>query len=302
MNKQNVKHASAMMLVIVFSVLPLLSIAQTVEYDHRLFSFKIHDNLKYEVLEGFPVYTSGTIFLSFKEIDTYDNAAKYADALENKFLDQDDVYTDRGVDTLDGWPMIYLEKEDKSKDDVFVQQFYLFDDGKKIYNLSVSGYEMDMDVIKNYFSVTKSSFKFKTQTRVKGGLSFALPSFMSKDDAVGFWSHLYNKDETIDIPIRAHHDAEVKYEDDVKSTVKSLKSMKPTAFTEEKFTVGAMQATKIALTYIKKLKTTSEDESKQVYIIQHPQGGTVSIHFSGQPKVISILGARMDAVVKAASF
>lgn len=285
----------------VLLALPLFSTAQTVEYDHRLFSFKIHDALQYEVLEGIPVYASSTIFLNIKEITDFDNAAKYADALENKFLDEEDVYTERGVDTLDGWPVIYLKRKDESKDPAFQQEFYLFDDGKTVFSLSISGYRMDERVIRQYFSVTKSSFTFKTQLKFKKGLSLTLPKFMTEDENM-FWSHLYNKDQTIDIPIYVYHDAESKYEDAVKSQTKNFKSLKPTAFTEEQFTIGNAQATCYAATYVKKLKTTSEEESKCLYVIQHPQGGVVRLIFSGQPQVISIMGARMKQVMKSASF
>ncbi len=295
------KSANAARLVLAFLFLfPFFSIAQTVEYDHRLFRFKVHDKLEYEVLEGFPVYRSSTIFLSFKEIDTYDNAAKYADALENKFLDQDNVYTDRGVDTLDGWPVIFLERQDKSADPVFIQQFYLFGDGKTVFSLSISGYRPDERIIREYFSVTKSSFTFKTQKQIKKGLSLTLPKFMLEDDNM-FWSHVYNKDQTIDIPIYIFHDLDSKYEDAVKSQAKDFKSLKPTAYNEEQFTIGNSQVTKFAATYMRKLKTTSEETSKHLYVIQHPQGGVVRITFSGQPKVIAIMGARMDAVIRSAS-
>jgi len=48
--------------------------------------------------------------------------------------------------------------------------------------------------------------------------------------------------------------------------------MKPTAFTEEKIYRRRNAGNKDCLNVYEKAQTTSEEESKQVYIIQHPQG------------------------------
>lgn len=290
----------ALTMTLFLLALSFFSTAQTVQYDNKFFSFSIHDALKYELVEGLPAYKSSTIYLSVKEIDTYDNAGKYADARENIFLDQDDVYTKRGVDTLDGWPVIYLERDDKSSENEFVSQYYIFDNGKSVFSLSISGYKADSRLVHEYFYVTKSSFTFKTQKATNNGITLTLPLFMSESTNM-FWSHIYNKDETIDIPIYVYRDLDSKYEDAVKSNAKSFKSLKPSASSEEQFTIGNAQATRFTATYMKKLKTEDEEESKHLYVIQHPQGGVVRIIFSGQPKVISIMGARMEGIVKSAS-
>ncbi len=297
--KENIKLLQMLVLSIILSGTVSLSTAQTVEYDDPLFSFKIHDNLKYEVLQGYPVYRSATIFLSIKKIDTYDNAGKYADDLESKFLDQEDVYTSRGIDTLDGWPIILLIRKDESKEDVFVQKFYLFDDGKMVYNISISGYKNDERVIGEHFQVTKSSFRFTTRTKYKAGIVLTLPKFMS-DQSLGFWSHLYNKDEKIDIPIYVNKLDNVSYASRVKDATKEFKSLKAPKSFQDTFTAGGANVTKFSATYTKKFKNnTSEERSEYMYVIELPKGGVTVISYEGTPGVADIMNNRLDPVVRA---
>lgn len=280
--------------------------AQGIEINNEVFHFKIHESLKDTIIKGqsdnsIRCYSDGEIFLKIETLDKYPNAAKYADMMENFYLDQENVYTKRIVDSLDGIPVIHLIREDKSKTDPFIQHFYLFDDGIKSYQISISGFQANRLIMENKFQVSKNSFRFKTKEFTHTKIKITLPVIFSTT-STGFWSGAYSKDETTQILIMANHLAEIKYESKLKELDKKFKSLKNETFKKDELNIAGMTATKYTSIHDEKFNTGSEKRCEYHYVIEHPSGGVFYIWYKAKPGAIEILDRKFENCLQEIKF
>jgi hypothetical protein len=279
--------------------------AQSKEYTHQLFSFKIHDDFVYQEVEGsngLMAYVSSTIIMDIGEEKGQPNAAKYTDQYEGRVMDS--FETQVSVDTLDGWPVILLTASRKSDAGTYLRRSLLFDNGESTFMLSISGWTMDQRIVDEMFQVTQSSFRFAKGRRQLPVYSFDVPRHMSVDhSAKMIWSRCYNiGNRTFDNQIRFNEFPEDSFESAIKDQRKALSKDKAVNIVDEVIQANGITIAKIGGTRTIKLeKGNTKVERKVVYIISNPKGGVSKIWFTGDDKVGPMMESGMDNIMRTCS-
>ena len=267
-----------------------------------MFSFKIHDDFKYEIIDqtkGKKAYISGAIILDFDVKENQPNAAKYADSYEYRLLDKFD--TERTYDTLDGWPVIVLNVDNTSEPGTYKQRYFIFDDGKSSYLLSISGWAQEQRIVDEMFAVTQNSFAFSTNRELLGFYYFDVPKFMVLEKSSKFiWSGCYNsKEKAISNQIRFNTYPDETVEDNLKEQRKMLKKDKASDIVDESFIANGFTVWKIGGTRTIELKKPhTKVERKILYFIENPKGGVSAFWFTGDEQIGKAMESGMDQMIK----
>jgi len=302
MKKAKVILSRLVFVIIISSFMcPSSLVAQSKNYTHNLFSFKIHDKFEYKEIEGsngVMAYVSSTTIMEIVEEKRQPNAAKYADLLEGKLLEKFD--TENAFDTLDGWPVIVLIAKKKSDLGTWERRYFFFDDGSSTFVLSISGWGQDQRIIDDMFAVTKNSFKFTSIRRLLTDFYFDVPKHMGFDrSAKMIWSRCYDfKKRAFDNAIRFNVYPDEKFASAVKEKQKMLKKDKATNIVDQTMTINGFNVAKLGGTRTQKLeKGYTKIERYIFYLIENPNGGVSYIWFTGDEAIGGAMEVGMDKLI-----
>lgn len=295
---QHLSCALRLPLWLALLILPLISAAQEKKHNNALFTYLIHDAFAEELIEGDLVQVDGTIFLKLDEVTTFDNAYKFMDALEGRLMDSFD--TERGLGMLGGVPVLKLRASNESDGNTFVRDYFIWDSGKKVYALSISGYAGDARIVEERFAVTRDSFTFTKTREMIGPYYMDVPKIMFVDSYL-IWTRIHRPDEWLEVAPRFYTTEDQSAEKGVAEWRKIFKKEKYTNITDTTFTVNDLQVTRMTGNYIKKLAKTTEPESTIVYVLSNSPSSHTLISVSTSPELAPMVQVTLDQMISTAS-
>ncbi len=271
---------------------------QTRKHTNAQFTYLIHDSFTDTILNGEQVFMDNTIFLDLDEVGTYDNAFKYMDALEYKLMDN--WKTEPGVGVLGGVPVLTLHTVKENGTHDFVQDYYIWDNGKKVYSLSIAGFAMDARVNAELFPVTKDSFTFITTRNIVGHFYMDVPKIMGSENNM-IWSRIHRPDEWLEMVFRYFKNEEEAAEKNAAEWRKIFKKEKYRERSDTTYTVNGINVTRLMGTHDKKLTKTVEPETAIIYLLSNSAGSHTSFTVRIPPQLAPMVFETMNKMVSTVS-